>query len=86
MEYDKDFWDKYTDENESKENQEYAKFIRDLATSLRSNSVLEVGCNSGKDLKAFPENIEVFGLDLNEHALDVARKKFPTFQFKMVQF
>lgn len=82
MEYDVDFWNKYTDENESKNNLEYAKFIRDLATSLRSNSVLEVGCNSGKDLKEFPENIEVLGLDLNEYALDVARKKYPTFQFK----
>ena len=82
MEYDVDYWNKYTDENESKNNQEFAKFILDLATSLRSNSVLEVGCNSGKDLKDFPENIEVCGLDLNEHALDVARKKFPKFQFK----
>ena len=49
MEYDTDFWNKYTDENESNYHQEYAKFIRDLATSLKANSVLEVGCNNGND-------------------------------------
>jgi ubiquinone/menaquinone biosynthesis C-methylase UbiE len=82
MEYDTDFWNKYTDENESNYNQEYAKFIRDLATSLRASSVLEVGCNSGNDLKEFPENFEVHGIDLNEHALDIAKKKLPSFKFK----
>ena len=82
MEYDTDFWNKYTDENESNYNQEYAKFVRDLATSLRADSVLEVGCNSGNDLREFPENFEVYGIDLNEHALDIARKKLPSFEFK----
>ncbi len=82
MEYDTDFWNKYTDENESNYNQEYAKFIHNLAISLKSNSVLEVGCNSGNDLKVFPENFEVHGIDLNEHALDIARKKLPSFKFK----
>ena len=82
MEYDIDFWNKYTDENESSNNQEFAKFIRDLATSLRANSVLEVGCNTGNDLKEFPKDIEVNGIDLNEHALDIARNKLPSFKFK----
>ena len=82
MEYDIDFWNKYTDENESKDNQEFAKFIRDLATSLRSNSVLEVGCNVGNDLKEFPADFEVHGIDLNDHALDIAKKKFPSIKFK----
>ncbi len=82
MEYDTDFWNKYTDKNESNYHQEYAKFIRDLATSLKANSVLEVGCNSGNDLKEFSENFEVYGLDLNEHALDIARQKLPSFKFK----
>ena len=82
MEYDIDFWNKYTDENQSKDNQEFAKFIRDLATSLRSNSVLEVGCNVGNDLKEFPGDFDVHGIDLNEYALDMAKKRFPSFKFK----
>ena len=82
MEYNTEFWNKYTDENESNYNEEFAKFIRDLAVSLRSTSVLEVGCNTGNDLREFPENFEVYGVDLNEHALDFARQKLPSFKFK----
>ena len=82
MEYDTEFWNKYTDENELKYNLEFAKFIRDLAVSLRCSSVLEVGCNAGNDLREFPENFEVHGIDLNEYALDFARKKLPSFKFK----
>ncbi len=82
MDYDTEFWNKYTDENKSNYNEEFAKFIRDLAVSLRTTSVLDVGCNVGNDLREFPENFEVYGVDLNEYALDFARKKLPTFKFK----
>ena len=82
MEYDINYWNKYTDENKSNYNAEFAKFICDLATSLRANNVLEVGCNTGNDLQGFSENLEVRGLDLNEHALDTARQRFPSFKFE----
>jgi ubiquinone/menaquinone biosynthesis C-methylase UbiE len=82
MEFDTEFWNKYTDENKSNYNEEFAKFIRDLAVSLRCTSVLEVGCNTGNDLRGFPENFEVYGVDLNERALDFAKQKFPSFKFK----
>ena len=82
MEYDIDFWNKYTDENKLFDKNEFAKFIRDLATSLRASSVLEVGCNSGNDLKEFPDDFVVSGIDLNDRALDIARQKFPSFEFK----
>jgi len=60
MEYDTNYWNKYTNENKSNDNEEFAKFIRDLATSLRATNVLEVGCNIGNDLQGFPENFEVW--------------------------
>ena len=82
MGYDTEYWNKYTDDNESKYNEEFSKFIKDLATSLRSNNVLEVGCNSGNDLRSFPNDFDVHGVDLNDHALDIAKKKFPSFKFK----
>ena len=44
MSYNKEFWDKYADGNEARYNEEFAKFTRDLATSLRCTSVLEIGC------------------------------------------
>ena len=82
MNYDKEFWDNYAIENESRYNEAFAKFIRDLAVSLRCSSVLEIGCGTGIDLRLFPENFKVYGVDLNDFALKMARKKNPTFDFK----
>ncbi|MDH3203211.1 MAG: class I SAM-dependent methyltransferase [Nitrosopumilus sp.] len=82
MSYDREFWDNYARENESRYNEEFAKFIRDLAISLRCQSVLEIGCGTGIDLKLFPETFDVHGIDLNDLALDMAKKKNPKFDFK----
>src|SRR3989338_4128161 len=82
MNYDKEFWDKYANENESKFNEEFAKFVRDLAASLRCTSVLEIGCGTGIDLKLFPETFDVHGVDLNDTALNIAKEKLPKFDFK----
>ncbi|QLH10254.1 class I SAM-dependent methyltransferase [Nitrosarchaeum sp. AC2] len=82
MNYDKEFWDKYAIENESKFNEEFAKFVRDLAVSLRCTSVLEIGCGTGIDLRLFPESFDVHGADLNDTALDIAKSKSPMFNFK----
>ena len=82
MVYDKDFWDNYARENESRYNEEFAKFIKDLAISLRCVSVLEIGCGTGVDLRLFPENLTVFGVDLNNLALDMAKKQNSFIDFK----
>ena len=82
MDYDKGFWDKYANENESKFNEEFAKFVRDLVVSLRCTSVLEIGCSTGIDLKLFPETFEIHGVDLNDTALNIAKEKLPKFDFK----
>lgn len=82
MSYNEEFWNKYSDENESRYNEEFAKFTRDLATSLRCTSVLEVGCGTGIDLRLFPDTFEIHGIDLNDHALDIAKEKFTTAGFK----
>ncbi|MBS3926913.1 MAG: class I SAM-dependent methyltransferase [Nitrosarchaeum sp.] len=82
MNYDKEFWDKYAIENESKFNEEFAKFVRDLVVSLRCTSVLEIGCGTGIDLRLFPESFDVYGVDLNDTALDMAKSKSLMFNFK----
>jgi ubiquinone/menaquinone biosynthesis C-methylase UbiE len=82
MSYNRKFWDEYTKENESRYNEEFAKFIRDLTTSLRCTSVLEIGCGTGIDLRLFPEIYEIHGVDLNENALGIAREKLPKCDFK----
>ena len=82
MEYSKEFWDKYANENESRYNEEFAKFTRDLAVSLRCTSVLEIGCGTGIDLRLFPDTFEIHGLDMNEKALELANGKMAGANFK----
>ena len=82
MSYNEEFWNKYSDENESRYNEEFAKFVRDLATSLRCTSVLEIGCGTGIDLRLFPDTFQLGGIDLNDHALDIAKKKVLNGNFK----
>ncbi len=82
MRYNKEFWDKYADENEPRYNEEFAKFTRDLATSLRCTSVLEIGCGTGIDLRLFPDTFQIHGVDLNDHALEIARQKLPIADFR----
>ena len=75
MVFEKEFWESYADQSDSFYNEEFAKFIRDLAISLKAEKVLEVGCSAGNDLKAFPENFGVEGVDLSSYAIEKAKKK-----------
>ena len=81
MNYDKEFWNKYADENESRNNEEFTQFLTDLARSLHCTSVLEIGCGTGVDLRKFDDSFEIHGVDLNEHALELARKNIPKGKF-----
>ena len=74
MKYDKDFWNKYADENESRNNEGFTKFLTDLASSLHCTSILEIGCGTGIDLRRFNDSFEIHGVDLNDHALELAKK------------
>jgi len=82
MSYNKEFWDKYADKNESRYNEEFAKFTRDLATSLKCTSILEIGCGTGIDLRLFTSEYQIHGIDLNDNALNIAKKKWPIVNFK----
>ena len=78
MEYNEEFWNKYADENESRYNEEFSKYIRDLASSLPGvQSILEIGCGTGIDLRLFSDSLQLHGIDLNEHALEMGRKQLP---------
>jgi ubiquinone/menaquinone biosynthesis C-methylase UbiE len=82
MSYNKEFWDKYSGKNEARYNEEFAKFTRDLATSLRCTSVLEIGCGTGIDLRLFPETFQIHGIDLNDNALKIAKEKHSIVNFR----
>ena len=81
MKYDKDFWNKYADENESRNNEGFTKFLTDLASSLHCTSILEIGCGTGIDLRKFNDSFEIHGVDLNDHALELAKKNIPNGKF-----
>lgn len=81
MDYDIHFWNKWTNENEAIVNDELSRFIHGLVLSLHVQKVLEVGCNVGNNLKHFPENFDVHGIDLNAYSLEKAREKRPSFKF-----
>ena len=81
MKYDKDFWNKYADENESRNNEGFTKFLTDLASSLHCTSILEIGCGTGIDLRRFDDSFEINGVDLNDHALELAKKNIPNGKF-----
>lgn len=83
MVYDEEFWTKYAEENNSKPNQEFSKFIRDLAGSLNCQNILEVGCSTGNDLASFPTEGDVKGIDLCKKAIENAKANYPSFDFRI---
>ena len=77
-----EFWSKYASESVSHYNEEMSKFIRDLAVSLKAQSILEVGCSAGNDLRLFPSDLDVNGVDENEQAIKMAQENLAGFKFK----
>src|SRR5574338_225714 len=80
---DSQYWDQYAKDFATHYNEEMAKFIKDLALSLRVQSVLEVGCSAGNDLKLFPQELNVNGIDTSETAISKAIENLPNFHFKI---
>ncbi len=60
---------------------EYDKEFWDKYASLHCSSVLEIGCGTGIDLRKFDDSFEIHGVDLNEHALELAKKNIPNGKF-----
>ena len=71
-----DFWDSYTDKNQNKDAKGIADFIYHVCLALNAKKVCEVGCNVGNNLQSFPNDFIVQGLDINEHAIRLAEKKY----------
>ena len=76
MQYNEEFWNQYANENESRYNEEFSKYVRDLASSLPGvQSILEIGCGTGIDLRLFSDSFQLHGIDLNEHALGNCKRE-----------
>ena len=80
--FDAGFWRRHADEGDPPNSEEFCKFIRDLAVSLRAENALEVGCSAGGDLRLFNPRAQVCGVDMSEYAVGKARKRFPDWEFE----
>lgn len=70
-----DFWNKYTDKNKDKDAKGISDFIYHTCLALGATKICELGCNVGNNLESFPTHFNVFGIDINEHAIEMAKKK-----------
>ncbi|MGQ0606374.1 MAG: class I SAM-dependent methyltransferase [Candidatus Nitrosotenuis sp.] len=82
---DSQYWDNYAQDHTTHYNEEMSKFIWDLVLSLRAQSVLEVGCSAGNDLKLFPREFAVKGIDTSKMAIATAKENLPEFGFQLGQ-
>jgi len=85
MGYDTELWNKYTDDNKGNIQNEFSKFIYFLSLGLGAKKICEAGCNIGNNLSSFPENFEIYGIDMNKNALEKAKKRYPNFSFKQTE-
>lgn len=83
MGYNTDLWNSYTEENKEKSQEELSNFIYHVSLGLNAKTVLEGGCNVGNNLSKFPTSVNITGIDLNEKAIEIAKSKFSTFNFKV---
>jgi hypothetical protein len=74
MNYDSKLWNEYTDDNEKVVQPELSKFIYYISIGLGAKNICECGCNVGNNLSSFPDNSDVYGVDLNAYALEKAKK------------
>lgn len=81
MEYNKEIWNKYTDDNLNSVNP--SSFIYHVTLALGAKSILEAGCNIGNNIKDFPNTFNVSGIDMNQYAINKAKERFPSFDFKV---
>ena len=83
MNYDQNLWDIYTNDNKSAIQPSRFNFIFNAALILNAKKVCEAGCNVGNNLSAFPKNYDVTGCDMNESAIEKAKKNNSTFKFRV---
>jgi ubiquinone/menaquinone biosynthesis C-methylase UbiE len=58
----------------------FESVISQLINDLDVRSVLEIGCGLGNNLRNLKHE-KIAGIDLSEHAINIARKRFPHYSF-----
>jgi SAM-dependent methyltransferase len=74
----KDFWSGYELKSWYKQHKPWARLLANLAGDLKPRSVLEFGCNVGRNLAAIREAapaVRLLGIDVNPQAVSVGRER-----------
>jgi len=61
---------------------EFSKFVRDLAASLRAEKILYLGCHDAEDLSEFPPGMRVSGVAESPGTLERIVERHPSFEFR----
>ncbi len=83
FEYQSELWKKYTDDNEDKLQTNLSQFIYHTCVALGAKRICEAGCNVGNNLSSFDNELEVWGFDKNNYAIEKAIEKLPEINFKI---
>ncbi|MEM3064600.1 MAG: class I SAM-dependent methyltransferase [Candidatus Nitrosotenuis sp.] len=78
MSGDEDFWERYHLENDKP--YMFESTLSNLINNLNPASVLEIGCGLGNNL-AHLKAKKITGIDISEHAIKIARQRFPQYTF-----
>lgn len=87
MKNDFEIYAEYYDQIYSKKNYEYeAEVVKRLITkfeSVKSATLLDVGCGTGEHLRYLSKDFQCTGVDVNRRIIDVAKSKLPHVEFEI---
>jgi ubiquinone/menaquinone biosynthesis C-methylase UbiE len=79
-------WASQYDANENKTRDLEAKALRDILSTISFNTVLEIGCGTGKNTEWLLQKAEhITAVDLSEEMLSKAKEKIPSNNVEFIQ-
>jgi ubiquinone/menaquinone biosynthesis C-methylase UbiE len=80
-------WASQYDTNENKTRDLEAKALRDILSTISFNSVLEIGCGTGKNTEWLLQKAQrITAVDLSEEMLSKAKEKIQSDNIEFIQF
>jgi ubiquinone/menaquinone biosynthesis C-methylase UbiE len=80
-------WASQYDTNENKTRDLEAKALRDILSTISFNSVLEIGCGTGKNTEWLLQKAQrITAVDLSEEMLSKAKEKIQSHNIEFIQF
>jgi len=83
------FYDTYQEQNDPKVKALYRNFFQKIFTYFKKRGtkklrILDIGCGTGYlEQYLMPEHHKIIGIDVSKKLLEIAKKKFPTVEYKL---